>query len=282
MNVIFQKRWQKLSIFLNSLFHVFQKLLNAVTPTAKPSPRKIGSQLAARLNQSAVRTPQTNQSKASPAKRTLSPARPVTQSNQTTSSSKLASAPAVSNTTPNRPLSQSTPRPAPIIQSVKSVASVSQSPSRSTANQLLVSHVGQVNKTTPKQNLIIQTKPQIGQPLKLVTTQGQTLSTRGITFKMVKTPNGNTYLVQEKTPVKPKTAAVPVPKILARPAVNDVKPLVNVLPKPQISTDQNTAAKKQQNVLSTPNATKTVAKSIAVIMSFMRFKRLLYITSDIL
>ena len=64
--------------------------------------------------------------------------------------------------------------------------------------------------------------------------------------------------------MKPKTAAVPVPKILARPAVNDVKPLVNVLPKPQISTDQNTAAKKQQNVLSTPNAMKTVAKSIAV------------------
>ena len=226
---------------------VFQKPLNAVTPTAKTSPRRIGSQLAARLNQSAVRTPQTNQSKTTPAKTTRS----ATQSNQTTK----VIAPPRSQTTPKRPLiNQSASKPVATNQSVRIVTSTSQAP-RTTPNQVLVSRLGQVTKNAPKQNVLLQTKPQIGQPLKLVATQTQNL---GLTFKMVKTANGNTYLVQEKA----KTTTVP--KILTKPAGNDVKPLVNVLPKPQISTDENAATAKQQNSSSKPNATKTVAKSVAV------------------
>lgn len=250
MNVVIQQRY--IQMVLPSLFIsiVFQKPLNAVTPTAKASPRRIGSQLAARLNQSAVRTPQTNQSKTSPAKTTRS----ATQSNQTT---KVTNPPA-SQTTPKRPLiNQPASKPVATNQSVRIVTSTSQAP-RTAPNQLLVSRLGQVTKNAPKQNVLLQTKPQIGQPLKLVATQAQNLAATGITFKMVKTANGNTYLVQEKA----KTPTVP--KILTKPAGNDVKPLVNVLPKPQISTDKNAATAKQQNSPSKPNATKTVAKSVAV------------------
>ena len=155
----------------------------------------MGSQLAARLSQSPSRTPKTNQSAQSQAKSTPSPALSSFRSNQLT---------------PKAAPSQSTPKFSANVQSTsRSSATTSQSPSKTPTNQVLASKVSQTTKTPIKPNVTIL-KTASGQPLKLVRpSQAQKLSTTGITFKMVKTPNGAMYLVQEKNPKETTTVTKP-------------------------------------------------------------------------
>ncbi|XP_028413636.1 MORC family CW-type zinc finger protein 3-like [Dendronephthya gigantea] len=261
------------------------KISNAVTPTAKPSPRQIGSQLAARISQSQARTPQTSQSTRSPAKLTSPPVTPL-----------------------GRPSCQSNQTPRPLVggqlatkhvltnQSTRAIASSSQSPSSTANNQSLT------NKAKPlKQNItLLARKPANMQALTNLASKGLTPKA-GVTFKMVKAPNGTTYLVQEKKPpgTTTSTGTKPTPTVVrqsgttlaAISALNtksptgtttsqvkpiaptkhavisspnsnvDIKPRLNVLPKPQQVPITKEAVGTPKPVSLARNATKSVAKS---------------------
>ena len=157
--------------------------MSAVTPTGKPSPRRIGGQLAARLSQSTARTPQTNQSARSTAKPTPSPVK-LTQ---------LTPKPALNQSTPRSTLSsQSAPR---LVQTNKSTSSIA------------------TTKVLANPNFAIINTKDIGQPLQVVRPeQVQKLNSPSVTFKMVKAPNGATYLVQQKKVQRfgPKPPTTPV------------------------------------------------------------------------